>query len=493
MVSRPARRTPAPGRHVYDAIVIGGQLSGALTAALLARGGLHVLLAPHDGLSAPYAHGEWRLPHAPFLMPPLKALPALEEQLLALGITTNVHRLLRAPALQLLEPGRRFERSPDDAARAKELARALGDGAEAFEATWAGAAGAAATSDAFFASKPDLPPEGLLGRWRFKRLVARADGLDADTPLGEASPLRALLPWAAPVAGAGPLTRARALGHLLAGPTVLPGGAEGLTTLVQERARELGADVLAADEAVAALVFEGAAPAGVRLGRGDTIYRAPALIAACDLSAFTRLVPEERRRSSAAALTRVGASRAVFTLNVVLPEAALPRGLGELALVSAAGLEGGAALLQVTAAFTTGEVEHPDKRVLTVGTVAPLALRAGGEPAVRAFIDGLWAALDDVLPFTRAHALLESTPWLDVPSVAEGSLTPHPLLELPDDAWLGVAALQTSSPWKRLLLASREVLPGLGLEGEALAAARAVRAVEARLKKNDPLRGRRPG
>jgi hypothetical protein len=59
---------------------------------------------------------------------------------------------------------------------------------------------------------------------------------------------------------------------------------------------------------------------------------------------------------------------------------------------------------------------------------------------------------------------------------------------LPPEAWLGVAGHPTQSPWKRVMLASRQVLPGLGFEGEVLAAQRAVKRVETTLKKNDPLK-----
>ena len=491
-MTAPAKRSHTPGRHVYDAVVVGGQLAGALTTALLARHGLHVLLVPHDGLSAPYTHGEWKLPHAPFVMPPLKEIPLLEEQLLALGVTTTIHRLLRAPPLQLIEPKRRFERAPDEAARTKELTRALGAGAEAYDAAWNKAVDASTASDPFLSTHPDLPPEGFFASWKLKRLLARVDGLDQDTTLDAASPLRALLPWAAPVTNPAPLTRARALGHLLAAPTVFPGGCEALLSQLQERARELGADVLPPDEAVELLAFEGSTAVGVRLARTDAVYRAPVLVAACDLDALARLVPEAKRKAADKALARVACSQALFTLNAVLPEKALPRGLGELALVQHEAFAGGAALLQVSPARTSGDTEPADHRVLTVAVPAPLQLKAGGEPAIRAFIGTLWSALGDLLPFTRQHVVLESTPWLDAPLVVAGRAEPSPLFTLPDDAWLGVSALTTSSPWKHLVLASRQVLPGLGIEGEALAARRAVKHIETTLKKNDPLKARRP-
>lgn len=481
-----ARRGAAPGRHVYDVIVAGGQLAGALAAGLLAKRGLQVLYVPHDGLSAPYTHGEAKLAHAPFILPPLKAAAALDAALMELGLHAPVSRALRVVALQLLEAERWFELSHDEKRRGPELARALGDGAEAFDELTRQAEAAAASSDAFFASQPDLPPEGFFNRWTFKRSLRRYRGLDTDTPLAEPSLLRSLLPVIACVERPAALTRARVLGRTLAGPAIYPGGREGFLHQLAERARELGADVQPADEAIERLSLERDA-VGVRLARTDTVYRAPLVVAAMDLDVVARLLPEKPARAAQPSLARVTASRALLTMHWVLPERGLPRGLGELALLPSPALEGGAALLQVSQGPTA------EQRVLSVTAPAPLAIKTAGEPAVRALLGQIHAALERVMPFTKAHVTLESTPWLDAPHVVAGRAEPTPLFALGPEAWLGVSGLETGSPWKRIVLASRQVLPGLGVEGEVLAARRAVQRVEARLKKQDPLRAGRPG
>ena len=50
------RIAPAPARHVYDVLVIGAELGGALAAALLAKRGLRVLWAEHAQLASGYEH-----------------------------------------------------------------------------------------------------------------------------------------------------------------------------------------------------------------------------------------------------------------------------------------------------------------------------------------------------------------------------------------------------------------------------------------------------
>ncbi|MDP2271023.1 MAG: desaturase [Archangium sp.] len=476
------RKGTAPGRHVYDVIVVGGQLGGVISTALLARRGLQVLHVPHDGLAEPYVHGDTKLPYAPFFLPPTRAVPAFDEVLQELGIGAAVGRAMQMVPLQLLEQDRWFELSHDEKRRGPELDRVFGKEAENFDELMRKAQAAGDASDSFFQSHPDFPPEGFFARWKFKRHAARYPGLGLDTPLAADALVRKLTSFIASSESPATLTRARTLGRALAGPAIFQGGKEALWQVFADRARELGADVLEADEAVERLVLEGSNTTGVRLTKNDTTYRAGFVVAATDLDVLTRLVPEKQRKASAKLLPKVAATKALLTLNLVLPERALPRGLGVLALVDAPAMEGGALLLQV------GPATQPDSRVMTISVPAPLGLRAGGEPAIRALIGQIHAALARVMPFTRPHVTLESTPWIDAPHVVSGRAEVAPLFPVAPDAWLGTSGVTTSSPWKRVVMAGRQVLPGLGFEGEVLAAQRAVKMVETSLKKNDPLK-----
>ena len=479
------RKGEAPSRHVYDVIVVGGQLGGIIATALFARRGLQVLHVPHDGVAEPYVHAGLKLPHAPFFLPPLKAVPAFDEALQELGLSTAVGRAMHLVPLQLLEQDRWFELSHDEKRRGPELARVFGAEAEGFDELMRKAQATGNASDSFFHAHPDLPPEGLIGRWKFKRQLPRFPGLDLDTPLPADALVRKLLTFVSSVENPGALSRARTLGRALAGPAIFDGGREGLWKVLADRARELGADVLACDEPIERLVLE-SGTTGVRLTKTDTIYRGGFVVAATDLDVLTRLVPEKLRKGAAKVLPTLTAQKALLTLNLVLPERALPRGLGTLALVDAPGIEGGAVLLQV------GPAGQADQRVLTIWVQAAVGLRAGGEPAIRALIAQVHAALARVMPFTKAHVTLESTPWIDAPHVVEGRAEVAPLFQLQPDAWLGAAGLTTRSPWKHVVLAGRQVLPGLGFEGEVLAAQRAVKMVESSLKKNHPLKTRKP-
>jgi hypothetical protein len=471
---------------VYDAIVIGGQLGGVMAATLLARRGMQVLFIDHDTGAAPYQHAEWKLSHAPFLIPGLKQLSVFDELLTEVGLLSTVQRVMQPVTLQVINAKSRFELHAEAEPRGKELKRALNAGADSFESMWQNTARVATDSDAFFSAKPDLPPEGWFARWRFRRTLPRfSAALEADSPLRN-STLLELTPYLTGLENPGTLSVARALGKTLSSPHLVSGGREGLHHVFTERARELGVDVLGPGDTIEALSFEGSKPVGIRLTRNDTVYRGAFIVAACDVATLCALVPQTRQKPLEKWVSALEARRGVFTMNAVVPERALPRGLGTLAVIDSPDTELGGLLVQVSPA------EPAADRILSISAKVPLALRAGGEPAVKALMTRVWSAVDSVMPFTRKHVRLESSAWMDAPRVVAGAFEPLPLQPAIEPSVLGVSALTVSSPYQRLLFANRQVLPGLGFEGEVLTALRAVRHIERVLHKNDPLKNRRP-
>src|SRR5207244_2892092 len=91
--------------------VIGSQLGGAVTGALLARRGYRVLHIEHDGLGTGYEDAGYLLPFGPALIPPLKAFPATDQVFTELALMTDITRLLEpcTPDLQIIMPKHRLD------------------------------------------------------------------------------------------------------------------------------------------------------------------------------------------------------------------------------------------------------------------------------------------------------------------------------------------------------------------------------------------------
>jgi glycine/D-amino acid oxidase-like deaminating enzyme len=476
-----AKRPTGPSRHVYDAVVVGGQLSGALAAALLAKRGCSVLHVMHDAADGWYeAHG-YRWPCTPGLLPPLSEEPSFDACLEELGLHTALQRQLRAVPLQLIGLRQRLTLATDDEARRAEFKRCAVN-SDAVDKALEQLHQAAKASDDFFAQPLALPPHGFIERFFVGRKLARGLGLN-ETPQWEhlptpLRPLERLAPWACFAAQPSQVSRVRALARLAVEPCAVKGGRAGLKEALLERSKELGADVVQGP--AAELVCQGNQVTGIRLG--DTQYAAGFVIWASDIEGARALMPERQWEKLARTHAPLPLSEALFTLHLALPAKALPRGLADAALVHTPDESLGAVLLQVSSARKEGSGEELSERRLSISARAPVSLRSGGKTAINAFVARLWAALEETLPFTQKHVQASSPVWLDCPSVERGTFEPWPLYEVADRA-LGVAGLSVRSPLSRLLCGSRQVLPGLGLEGEVLAARQATALICKRLKK----------
>ncbi|MFL5348177.1 MAG: NAD(P)-binding protein [Hyalangium sp.] len=490
-----------PSRHVYDVIVLGSQLGGALAAALLAKRSHRVLLIDHDGTGTGYEHGGYVLPYAPSIAPSLKAMPSVEEAFTELGLTTAIQRALRPhlPELQLILPRHRVDLHTDPARRRNELTREFGETAEGLLSALTATASQHEASDAFFKEQPALPPDGFFEAWGLKKKIGQHPGLETHPRLSNNTPpgalLRGLLPFLIYLdEPTSPLALTRPLSQALQAPQRFPGGNEGLRELLVRRLTELGGDVLTRENAESFVVeeisFDGARFAGVKLVRSDVIYRASCMVAAMDSGALRRLVTDRKRHRGLLEQLDAASTRSIlFSVNWVVPADALPRGMGELLLVETEDPELKPLLIQVHPARTPGGKEDESLRVVCAGAFVPASVRDLGEEHMQALARRIDAQLDHLMPFSQEKRVLRSAPYLDASGVRGSRLMPHPLYSFEAEAFLGVTGLKQRTPAKNILLAGREVLPGLGLEGELLAGMRAARLVQEMLKKKNPLKG----
>jgi len=488
---------PPPTQRVYDACVVGSQLGGAVAGALLARRGYRVLHVDHDGLGSSYEDGGWLFPHAPAVLPGPRLFPAAEAVLQELGLVADLGRLLEpnVPDLQILLPRARFDLSRDAARRGAALRREWPADAPGLEALLAELARGFDAATPFFQARPPLPPSGLLERWRLAS-AARASALPK-APWGAlaAHPLsRALLEAARFLSYAdgepSPLAQVRLLGALTRGTFRLPGGLASLRDLVRRKIAESRGELLGGDGAPAiaeGLEISGRRASGLRVAGSKDLFAARVFLLATDAPAARRLLPEaERSARHARLLDRLRPQHQVLTVNWVVQPEGLPPGLGETALALGDPPGGGLAqpvLLQILPARRAAG-RAADARVLCAASFVPAATREMGDDHLLLLADQMKAALGEFLPFFERHVLVQSLPLIAAARERRGSrLMPHPLYEVGLPQALGITGLPTRSPWKNVLFAGREVVPGLGVEGEFHAGLQAARAAERLLGK----------
>jgi phytoene dehydrogenase-like protein len=510
-------RPPATQR-LYDVCVVGSQLGGVLAGALLARRGFRVLHVAHDDPGFHYGDHGYVLPFGPAVLPSPRHMPSAEAVLAELGLATDVGRTLAPsePDLQLLLPRHRVDVSREPTVLRTELRREWPQDAEALEGAFAELSTLFDFAGFFLRGGPPLPPSGLLEKLAVRKalkLAASAPG----APRQRADEARAFSAFADHElvrslevghrfltyldGPASPLSQVRLLGGALRGTNRLPGGLGTLREMVRRRIAESRGELRGGPgEPALATGFEldGRRVAAVRLSDSPDAHVARAFIFASDAARLVPLLPAELREGRAvAALHRVRVVRQLVSVNLVVKQTALPPALGEnvLALRDAAAGDGldNAVFLQVLPArrdVKKGAEKTPsadavaeERVVCASGFVGADEPRAGIEAAATRIRE----AVADAIPFFERHLVAESTATLA--GAGDGMASPvHPLYALERDDGLGVAGLPVVGPWKNLFFAGREVLPGLGVEGEFYAGIQAAAHVAALLGRKDVLR-----
>lgn len=505
---------PPVTQRLYDVCVVGSQLGGAVAGALLARRGYRVLHVDHDGTGGSYEDHGYLLPWAPAVFPPFRLLPAAEAALTELGFTTDLGRALEpaTPSLQVLLPRNRLDVPPEPARRLAELRREFRPDADRLEAALAQVVRQFDAATPLLRALPPLPPDGFGERRAVKKALELAAAAQATRADLEADPLAAAgdhpflraLRFAQRALGhldgpPAPLATARLLGGALRGTHRLAAGYEGLRDVLRRRIAEARGELLGAEgpAAIAAgLDVDGSRIDAIRIEGSANAYVARVFIAATDTPAVRRLLPEHARRK-VDGLDAVRETRHLVTVNLVVKTAALPPALGDT--VVALRREGGgdgiedAILVQILPARRdtkkggAGEVV-PDERVVSAAGFVPADARERGDEALAAHARDVRDVLADLLPFFDRHLVRESIPAVAAPRERRGSrLSLHPLYEVAGDQTLGITGIAPRA-LKNLVFAGREVVPGLGVEGEFHAGVQAAAAAQALLGRRDLLR-----
>jgi phytoene dehydrogenase-like protein len=289
-----------------------------------------------------------------------------------------------------------------------------------------------------------------------------------DHPL--ASALRAAWPFLSFLDGEpSPLGLSRTLGGVLQGTLRTCGGEAAVAALLRRRIAESRGEFLGGEgepAPVSALEMEGGRLTALRVKGADSRYSARAFVFAGDPGSLSAMVGQAGRLESH--LSGVVPSGRIFSMNWVVRADALPAPLGDVALALPSG--GFPVLVQTVPAARAGakglEASSGEKVVtagMAIATGASLA-----EAAAR-----LRGAVAEFLPFLDRATLHESATG---ERGAAGGF--HPLFAARPDRALGVGGVSSASPIPNLFLAGREVLPGLGVEGQFEAAWQAAQAVE---------------
>lgn len=498
--------------NFYDVVVVGTQLGSLAAGALLSRRGFRVLVLGHEELSGTYAHGDVRLPRAPFTVVGAEA-PPLRRILQELALSQLFRRRAREqdPLFQVVLPRHRVDVFAAGEELSRELTREFPEVARQIEAFYGAVTRHNGDLDRVFEKDLVWPPDSFFERRELSRAAAQSpfgrDGLAGDplADLPEGHPFRLFVLAQARFAGCldpralSPLALTRIHGAWMRGTLAPEGGLDGFRRLLFEKVGMHSGEVRER-ERVEGLVFKGGRVTGVRVAGQDEVAGCNFVVWGGSVASLVALLPPEALpRKAAERIATMSITMRRHVLNVVIDRDGLPVGMGRdlFSVLDAQAPMAGYNLLHLQVDSPPDAAHH----VLTVQTLLP-----ADQTATPSFLAGyrelVLEHLRVLVPFLDEHALLIDSPCDDRPLedlVAKTTAWPEdralrgvdrmePIWATSEPGALGITGLPNRIGPKNVLLAGRETVPGLAFEGPFLSAWSVARLITRTDRKKERMR-----
>jgi hypothetical protein len=478
--------------NYFDVVVYGPELTGLITAALLGRRGLRVLLCGHDRLPATLQAGPYTLAREPGILPPPDSEP-VARVLRELGHTQIVRRRApqAQPSLHFVFPGRRVEFSSGVEAVLAELAREFPDDHRNIEPILGRLRATSAILDPLLGSDMTLPPQGFWERRDVSRIAAQLPppGTDLLAPLGAHHPIRAGLATLGALASGfapadlGSLVQARAYDVSRKGFFRLATGAD-LRGLFLDKISSFSGEVR--DDIVPTeLVWRRGILNGLRVRPRNETIGFGTLVWAGSAASLVALAGSESPRRLRETASSIRAACYRYVLCMLVRPQALPEGMGPR--VIAVRDPAKPKLEENAMSITVGlpPPRHPNQIPIWVECLvtASASESLGYLSVVRA---RLREELTRIMPFYDRHLVAVASPHDGLPPELGPAARPDPtqtgrlpnLRPLPMapalscdlQRVLGLGGATHATGLKNVYLASNENLPGLGCEGQFVSA-----------------------
>lgn len=497
-------------RH-YDVVILGRSLGALTAAALLARREFRVLVLGQGGRPLSYRFERHRLQRRAFTFLCAQS-PVWRKVLHDLAQSQSFSRRLRAldPMFTILSAQRRLELSPDVTTFGKEIEREFPEVQQLVDEFHGRLAATNAALDSAFEREAVWPPGKLWERWEAGRAVANvplgggetAGQLLAKFPPGHPYRTVASLPTLFssdldPGADPSSFSLARLHGSWIRGLMVPSESGDDLEDFLVERIKAHGGECRLSHGASALTTRRGRVTGVIEEGE-DEAFGTDAVVSSGSGQSLADLA-----HGAGIALQRWPQLTLVarrFVCNLVVRSAGLPEQLGQESFLLPASSRidvPGEPFLHLQR-FAAGEGETL--------LVAELLWPAGGTLRIRDARSAVLSTLRFHFPFLDEHLVLVDSPndglpvhdycagngKRDVPRFqlddSQGSAEPmEPLWRVEPPGFLDVGGEPLRGPMRGSYLVGKTVLPGLGQEGELLAAWSVARL----LTRKDAVRQRR--
>jgi phytoene dehydrogenase-like protein len=462
----------------FDVIVIGGQLAGRISAGLIARAGRRVLVIDQGESSPTYEEQGWLLPR--------HSLPAPNHE--ASAAIKNIHRSINFAAppvvtgsedtsLQIAIDRKRFKLHVDATARSREFTREIPDTVERSKAVWQSLTERDIEMDKYLAANPNLTPWGFFQSWLVRRQwqlqeastnsQLNLEGLDILESVIEHPSV--FFSYLQNPKGLG---RNRLQGLYLTQTQCPRSMDKPFDTLLDKHLESLGVE-FRRDKKIESIEVEKRRLTRLVLAADKKSYAADFFIANTAIDLDSTLPEPHASKGYLKKPERMKITGGVVTLNLVIHTQAIPQGLEKQLLLADAPTPLYLALSPAWRAGVALNKRHdPDHTVVSISQrIDDEALHNSENP--QALGQVMIERLTQVAPFIQDHIVASSfSRAVDHLSASDKrdtrSLLVQPGYAPQTSAPLGIVGRNLRTRFKNLLHVGKDVLPGLGVEGEYL-------------------------
>lgn len=488
----------------FDVAVVGTQLSGIIAAALLAKRGRRVVLVDHGEQTNAYRRQGYRLPLVPTLVPNLDDSPPVKLVHHELALGPQLRAKLETPttSFQAVMPGHRIDVRATPEAWLGELKLEFPELVDEVREFFTQLLALDDEITAFLAKEPKLAPTGFFEGMKVKRVLSEMEHLDIPF---EEHPIFQKIP------------KEHAIRELLLGPLSFFGNlstnSPSALHAVRLIARYYRGTVTFSDRLfdMADIFVKAADEAGVEVRRGALVRNIEpngAKLVRLDLvderhgftadyfidnttSPFEDLLPQGKHQAKLAAeRSQMKPVGSLLTLNILVKRDVVPNGMAENVFL----LNGRRRvrdedpadpplfLRRYPAQKLEGNrrVDDPTHAIFSIACPVKTAEIIRSPARVQALKAQITSRVARLVPFLADFvvdtSLASDTSGWDVEADTR-TIDPwmlHPIYEPAERPVLGIAAKREKRYFKNLVRCGRDVIPGLGLEGEYVAALSAV-------------------
>lgn len=498
----------------FDVAILGSQTSGLIAAALLAKRRRRVVLIDHGENVTSYRHKGVHFPLVPTLVPSLEDSPAIKQVHEELGVSPELRARVSVDAtvFQAIMPNHRVDVKNKTEAFLDELRFEFPDLVGPVRLFFQRLFELDKEITEVLSELPALPPRGFFERRSAKKILARYPHLDEPF---EDNALLADIPRDHPVRDLllGPLTffghlnspepstlhAVRLVARYYRGALTFEDRLGGLRALLEDTAKSAGVS-FRRNSLISAITLDGRKIATITT-EGDRPISADYVIANSLTSLDSLLPPGKVSAKVGLETQRIRATQSLLVCNLLIDRAVVPCGMAESLFLLNGRLRSRDEVPRDPPIFVRLYPARRNDRqnrlrdddgqaVLSIGCPVSTRDATRSPEKFAALKTQMLARVRRLIPFledfTISTSVAADTKSWDLDNATVRTVDPwsfHPLYETDERPWLGVAMRENRGYLKNVVYTGRDVLPGLGLEGEYLVGIQAAETLVKMAKK----------